>query len=200
MPLDEAPAGTRQPRVFLLTNLVERRAQMTQHVKLVEDDPGLRCVAALERRVPERLPHVHHRQANLPAFLGAEPAKELIHASFGAVFPTEPDRPLALQIADDDPVGMPRSDRDLIDADDRGGRRSGLPQLLGHVLLVEVFDRFPRQVQFLSHILDRRTATATTDGHGQALGIARVVGQPVEALALHGVAASAGTRRTQNSK
>ncbi len=32
------------------------------------------------RGMAERLPHVHHRQTNLPTFLGTQGGKELVHA------------------------------------------------------------------------------------------------------------------------
>src|SRR5271166_573355 len=95
---------------------------MAQNVKFVVDDLSLRSMANLERRVAEWLPHVHHCQADLPAFFGAEPAKEQIYALLGAVFAPEPNGPFALQVADDDAVAMTWADSDFVDADHLGGR------------------------------------------------------------------------------
>jgi len=55
--------------------------------------------------------------------------------------------------------------------------------LLGHVLLVQLLDGVPVEEQVLGDLLDRRRAAAATDEEGEPLGVQRVVGQPVQALA-----------------
>ena len=65
LPLDEAAFLSREAGVFALADLVHGLLQMTQHMELVVDDPGLGSVAFLEGGVAERLPHVHDRQADL---------------------------------------------------------------------------------------------------------------------------------------
>src|ERR1019366_2680505 len=70
---------------------------MAHDVKLVEQDR--RLWRPFPRRVAKRLPHVHHRQANAAALLLAQPIVELRHARLRAIFPAEPDRPPADQVA-----------------------------------------------------------------------------------------------------
>src|ERR1035438_3101495 len=108
--------------VFALAHLVERFPQMTHNVELVEQDGGIGSVPG--DRVPERLPHVHHRQANPTAFLWPQPAIELPHAGFRTVLAPEPDGPAAQQIAHHDPVSVPLADRHLVDTNDQRGGAS----------------------------------------------------------------------------
>src|SRR5450759_253220 len=93
---------------------------MAHDVKLVEQDR--RLWRPFPRRVAKRLPHVHHRQANAAALLLAQPIVELRHARLRAIFPAEPDRPPADQVAHHDTVAMALADRDLVDADRLGPR------------------------------------------------------------------------------
>lgn len=69
------------------------------------------------------------------------------------------------------------------------GRAAVSRQLGTHVLLVQLLDAVPVQVQFLGDILDRRAATPATDAIGEPLRVVRVVGEEVEPLALHRAAA-----------
>ena len=131
---------------------------------------------------------------NLPAFLRAEPRKELVHACFGAVGATEPDRPSADQIADNDPVTVSLADGDLVDADDGGRGRPDAAELLAHVFDLQGLDRLPVQAEFASYIPDSRGPTAPTHVEGEALGVERVVSQPVQRLLLHGAATPARAR------
>src|SRR5205814_5114926 len=103
---------------FALADLVQRFAEVTQHMELVVQNPGLRCVARLERGGAEWLPHVHHREADFAAFAWPQPGEEAIHALLGAVAAAEPDRPSPDQVADDDAVRVSFADADLVDADD----------------------------------------------------------------------------------
>src|SRR6202035_3351437 len=68
---------------------------------------------------------------------------------------------------------VPRSDRDLVYANHLRGRLPRTPQLLGHVLLVEGLDRFPIEVEFLSHVLDCRGSATPAHGQREALRVAR---------------------------
>jgi len=106
--------------------------------------------------------------------------------------PPKPDRPTTDQVADDDPVTVPPADGDLVDADDRRCRRPGATELLAHVFDLQGLDRLPVQAEFASYILDSRGPTAPTHVEGEALGVKRVVGQPVQRLLLHCAAAPAG--------
>src|SRR5262249_21080536 len=77
------------------------------------------------------------------------------------------------------------ADGNLIDADHRRRGRAGLPELLGHVLLVQLLDGLPIEVQLFGDRFDRAVATALAHIEGETLGVERVVGQPVQALSLH---------------
>ena len=128
--LDEPAFRPGESGVFALADLVHGLLQMAQDVELVVDDQGLRGVALLEGGVAERLPHVHDRQADFAAFLGAEPGEELVQARLGAVLAAEPDGPAADQVADHDAVAVPLADGDLVDADRPGGGVPGPAELL----------------------------------------------------------------------
>ncbi len=156
---------------------------MAHDVELVEQDCRLGCV--LGGGVARRLPHVHHRQTNAPRLPLAEPAVEQLHARLRTVRSAEPDRSSANQVAHRDPVGVALSDRDLVDADGLGAGRASLDQLRTHVLLVQLLDRVPIQIEFFGHIFDRADPTAPTDEPGKPLCIERIVGKEVESLPLH---------------
>src|ERR1019366_428115 len=64
-------------------------------------------------------------------------------------------------------------------------RRTGTLELRAHVLLVQLLDRIPVQMQFLGDVLDRRRAAAPAHVVREALGIERIVGQKLQPLALH---------------
>src|SRR6516165_9202661 len=185
LPLDVAAALPRQAGVFALADLIQRLLQMAQHVELVEDDQGLGGVPLLEGAVPERLPHVHDRQPDFRGLLGAQPGVEQVQAGLRAVRAAEPDRPAQQQVADDDPVAVPLADGNLIDADHRRRGRAGLPELLGHVLLVQLLDGLPIEAQLLGDRLDRAVATALAHVEGETLRVEGVVGEPGEPFGLH---------------
>src|SRR5580692_9539323 len=63
--------------------------------------------------------------------------------------------------------------------------------LLAHVLHLECLDGFPIEEVFLGHVSNRRVSTASTNMESKALGVERVVGQPVKPLLLHSLAAPA---------
>src|SRR4030066_123874 len=98
--------------------------------------------------------------------------EELIPAGLGAVRAAEPDRAPTQEVADDDPIGVPFPNRHLVDADDLRPGRSGTPQLLTHVLLLELLDRVPLKMQLLGDILDGRGAAALPDVEREPLGVA----------------------------
>jgi hypothetical protein len=83
---------------------------------------------------------------------------------------------------------VPRADGEFVDADDFGAGVAGPIELLPHVLLVEFLDGMPVEVPVLGNVLDGGEATVAADPDGEALGVVRVVGQPVEAFAFHGMA------------
>jgi hypothetical protein len=107
------------------------------------------------------------------------------HAGLRPVRAAEPDRPLALQVADDDAVGMPAPDRDFVDPDHLR-RRLARPVELGlHVLALERLDGVPVELEFARHLADRRLPAAAPDVPGEALGVERVAGQEVQPFGLH---------------
>ena len=83
---------------------------------------------------------------------------------------------------------MPGSNREFVDADDLGAGAAGPVELLLHVPLVEVLDGVPVEVPVLGNILHCSDATGAIDPDGEALSEMRVVGQPVEVFAFHGLA------------
>src|SRR5271157_597899 len=180
--LDVAALFPRQPRILLLAHMIERLAQMAHDVELVEQDRGLR-----RRRgggVAKRLPHVHHGKADAPA-LRAKPLIKLGQAGFRAVPAAEPDRPHANQVADHDAIIVAFANRDLVDPDHTRRRSARLGELSAHVLLVQLLDGVPVQLELLGHIPDRRATTAPADLEGKSLGVARIVGQELHTLTLH---------------
>src|SRR4051794_5341803 len=185
LPLDEPAPLSREPGVLAPPHLVHGRPKVLHDVELVVDDPSLRGVALLEGGVAERLPHVHDGQADLSALLRAEPGVELVQARLGAVLATEPDRPATLQVADDDAVAVALADGDLVDADDPRSGAACPAELLPHVLLVQLLDGVPLQVQLLGDGLYGALPAPPADVEGESLGVQRIVRQPVQALALH---------------
>jgi len=183
------PVLAAETGVFGLAHPVERLAEMAHDVELVEQDRGLR--RSRRGGVAERLPHVHHRQADAVALALAQPGVELRHAGLGPVLTAKPDRPLALQVADDDAVAVALADRDLIDADRLRSWLPGAGELDLHVLLLQRLDRLPVEPQLLGHVADRGLPTTPADIVGKALRVARVAGQEVQPLALHRPAAAA---------
>jgi hypothetical protein len=181
--LDVAPLRACKPGVFALSHCVERLTQMTHDVELVQQDG--RLGRFIVRRVAKRLPHVHHRQTDATGLLLAQPIIELVHAGLRAILAAKPDRSAPDQVADDDAVGVTLSDRDFVDADGLGARRTRFLQLGGHVLLVQFLDGVPVQMQFFGDILDAARATAAPDIPGKPLGAERIVGQEVELLPPH---------------
>src|SRR4029078_8165274 len=73
--------------------------------------------------------------------------------------PPNQDRPRFLQVAHHDAVGVPFANRYLIDADHFRSGFARLGQLRFHVLLVELFNRVPVQLEFLGNVVDRGRAT-----------------------------------------
>lgn len=92
---------------------------------------------------------------------------------------------------------MTGADGEFVDADDLGCGEAGAVELFGHVLFVEVLDGVPVKVEVFGDILDRGQSAVAADADGEAMSVTRVVGEPVEVLALHGItqAASDATDR-----
>src|SRR5262249_34432499 len=176
--LDEPPVLPREPGILALSHLVQRLVQVLQDVELVVEDAGLRRVPRLERGFAERLPHVHHGQADPLTFPRPQPLEEDVHALLGAVRAAEPDRPAADQVAHDDAVAAPPAAGGSADAAPLRPGRPAPPQLLAHVLHLERLDRLPIEAEFAGHVPDRRGPTATADVVGKPPGVEGVVGQP----------------------
>ena len=187
--LDVASIPTAESPILGLAHLVERLAQMTHDVELVEENRRLR--GTFVRHVAKWLPHVHHRQANAFGLLLAQPVVQHPHALLGAVFAAEPDRALANQIAHHDAVSVSLADRDLVDANRLGAGRTRAGKLRPHILHLQVLDRVPVEMQLLGHAPDRPGCTAPVHVVGKALRVMRVVGEEGKSLALHLSAASA---------
>src|SRR5262245_42500425 len=185
LPLDEPPVLPREAGVLPPPHLVHRLAEVAHDGELVVDDPGLRGVALLERGVAGSLPHVHDGRADLAAFPGAEPGEGRVAARLGAVLAAEPDRPPPLQVADHDAVTVPLADGDLVDADDPRRRAARPAGLLPHVLLVQLLDGMPVEVQLLGDRLDGALPAPPPDVEGEPLGGEGVVRQPVQPCPLH---------------
>src|SRR5271170_7369572 len=145
----------------------------------------------LIRRLQERLPHIHHRQTNPFAASLSQKCEEHIHALLRAIFAPEPDRAPSLKVAHDDTIDVALADGDLINANDAGPGLTSALDLFAHVLHLECLDGSPIEKVFLRHILDRRRSTASADVESKALGVERVVGQPIKLLLLHPLAAPA---------
>ena len=137
-----------KPLVLALAHLVEGIAEVTDDVELVEQDVRLRCVLGLQRRRTERLPHVHHGQPDALAHRRSEALVELVHAGLGAVLATEPDGSSTLEVAHHNAVGVALLDGHLVDADHLGPRSTLSAELLPHVLLLQLLDRVPVEVEF----------------------------------------------------
>ena len=80
---------------------------------------------------------------------------------------------------------MAGSDAEFVDADGGGCRWTGKVELLLHIKLVNVFDGLPVQTHFLRNVGDRRGPAASAHGENEALGVTRIVGEPVEMFAFH---------------
>src|SRR5712671_50578 len=142
------------------------------------------------RRGSERLPHVHHGQANARTLLLAKPAIEFRHARLRAILAAKPDRPTPQQIADHDPISVPLADCDLINADGERTRRARALKLRLHVLHLQRLDSVPVELQLLGNVRDRRLPATASDKIRKALGVQRIICQKVELLSLHLAAAA----------
>src|SRR5438309_3057171 len=188
LPLDKASIFACQPPVLTFSNLIQRLAQMAHHMKLVIENRRLR--GAHLGSVSKRFPHVHDRQAN-PCALGlSQLIEELRQAWLGAVFTAKPDRSSLLQVAHHNPIRVSFANRYLVDADHLWFWLSRLSELRLHVLLVQILDRMPIQLELLGHILDGRRATPSPHIVSKALGVKRIVRQKLQPLALHFATAS----------
>ena len=78
---------------------------------------------------------------------------------------------------------MTLADRDLVDADGFRSWRAHTGELRPHVLLLQVLDGVPVEMQLLRDVLHRGGATSPADVVGEALGVMRVVGQECQSLA-----------------
>src|SRR5437868_3188922 len=163
------------PRCFMTWNLSNKIAA---------------CGGMCERGISERLPHVHDGQTDAFSLLFPQKSIEFIHACLTAIGTAEPDRPMSMQIADHDTIGVSFANRDLVDADRFRSWRTCARQLRLHVLHLQFFDRIPVQLQFLGDFLDRTRAAALPYVIREALGVERIVGEKVEPLALHSIAAT----------
>ncbi len=159
---------------------------MTHDVELVEDNTRVGDVA--RDGVAKRLPHVHHGQFNAGSLFRPQINEKAIKVGLLTALAADPDRTSTLQVADDDPVVVALADGDLIDADGAWGRHAGLGHLLLHVELVELLHRAVVQALHLGHRLVRHVAAQLAHMQRKALGVARVLGQPIEMFYMHATA------------
>jgi hypothetical protein len=80
------------------------------------------------------------------------------------------------------------ADGNLVDADGPRRRLTGTAELLGHVLLVDFLDRLPIEEQILGNRFDGAVPAAPAHKESKALRVEGIVGQPIEAFGLHGLA------------
>ena len=156
---------------------------MAHNVKLVEQNGGVFGMAFGRRA--ERLPHVHHRQANRFRSFGPQPLVKHFHARLGTIPAAKPDRSKPQQVAHDDPIRVSFANGNLVDADHLGLGATRPAQLFAHILLVQFLDRLPIQMQLFGHRLDRRIAAPASDIVGEAFGVKRTIRQPTQLLAFH---------------
>lgn len=112
--------------------------------------------------------HIQHGEADFLGLLFPEKFAEFPHALLAAVRAAEPDRAMLFQIADHDAVVVSLAHGDLVDPDNGRTRFARTFELLAPVLLVQLLDRMPAQVQLLRHILDRAARAALTDIAGKS--------------------------------
>ena len=119
------------------------------------------------------------------ALARAEPVVERSHAGLGAIGAAKPDRPPPLKVAHHNAVGVTFADGDLVDPNHLGSGLAGARQLRPHVLLLQLLDRVPIELELLGDILDRRLAAAPADEVGKPLCIKRIVSQKREPFPPH---------------
>jgi hypothetical protein len=105
--------------------------------------------------------------------------------------PPNQNRTAPLQVAHHDAVGVPLPNGNLIDADHLGRWRASAAQLLAHVLLLQLFDGVPIEMQFLRDGFDGRGLATPPNVEGEALCVERILSEEVELLLLHLAAAPA---------
>jgi len=191
LPLDEAPVLMSHPPVLQTADLVQRIRQVPKDVELVVDNLHLRGMA--QQRVPERLPHVHDRQAQAAVPPGSHLLEESVHVLFGAPqFFAHPDRPPLVQVGHHDGIALPPADRDFINSD---GPQTFLRQVfrpkLPHVADVHPPNLIPTKPMELRHLLDRHAPALPPHDLLEALREAAGVRQPCQGFLLHRAAPAA---------
>jgi len=148
--LDELALFVIDALVLAASDPIQGIGQMAHDVELVIDD--LRLGDILERCVPERFPHVHHRKCDRAAALRAHLIKERLQILFGSATAPEPDRSSLIQIRHHQPISVASADRELVDADGPKmlGRGMALQQA-AHVVQLHAPDLVPVQVVELGH-------------------------------------------------
>ncbi len=191
MPLDETPVFMSHPPVLQTAHVVQRICQMPEDVELVVDNLRFRSMA--QQGAPERLPHVHDRQAQAATPLGSHLVEESIHVLFGTPqFFAHPDRPPLVQVGHHDGIALPPADRDFINPD---GPQMFLRQVfrpkLPHVADVHPPNLIPTEPVELRHLLDRHAPALPPHDLLEALREAAGVRQPCQGFLLHRAASAA---------
>ncbi len=186
LPLDEGAVLGGEAAVLMTADLVERVAEVTHDVELVKDDARLWRVT--HKRGAKGLPHVHRGKLDARRLFRAQCGEEEGHVGLGAALAADPDRPPAVEVADDDAVVVPLPDGNLVHTDRPWRGPAGAGHLLLHVDRVEVLDRAVVEALRLGHRRVGHLAAERAHVHGEALGEARVLRQPVEALYVHAAA------------
>ena len=188
---DEAFVFGGDPGIFPPPHLVKSLRQMLEHMELVEDDFGLRRMGF--KRVAERLPHVHHRQAQRAVPLGAHIVEESVHVLLSAAqLLAHPDRPLLIQVCHHDGVTLAFADRDFINAD---GPQAFPGQMLGpkilHVIDIHAPNLVPTEMMEFGDLLDGHRPAEASDLLFEPLGETSRFGQPCQSLPFHPAAHAA---------
>ena len=184
--LDEGAVLGSEAAVLAAADGVERIAQVTHDVELVEDDTRLWCMA--HERGAKGLPPVHGGEWDARRLFGTQRGREEVHVGFGAALAADPDGPPSIEVADDDAVVVPLPDGTLVHADCPRRGPAGTGHLLLHVNPVEVLDRAVVEALGLGHGRVGHLAAECPHMHREALSEAWVLRQPVEALYEHATA------------
>ena len=167
--LDEPSFFVIDTFVLAPSDLVHCLREMVQHMELIEDELGGRCM--VPGGVSERLPHIHDRELDAFRSFRSDFIEEEVHVLFPAAFASKPDRALLIQIGDDDYIGMALGDGYLIDADD--------PKIIGrwmlgqertHIVFFDAPDLIPAQAIHLSYASNGHLPALATDGLLEPLG------------------------------
>ena len=165
--LDEGTVLGGEAAVLAAADGVERVTEVAHNVECVEDDS---CLWRLAReRGAKGLPPVHRGELDARRLSRAQCGKEEVHVGLGAALADDPDRPPAVEAADDDAVVVPLPDGNLVHADRLRRGQAGAGNLLLQVDPVENLDRAVVEALRLSHCRVGHLAAERAHMHREAL-------------------------------